>query len=279
MMNSLENITIYPCLWIEKNAGHVLEYYVDIFDNSAISLSNDMLSMGKLEGLKFLILNGNTNASPNATLSLMVVTDDKEKITRYYEALKKGGNEMMPLNKYEWSEWYGWVVDKYGISWQLYTSKDPVNTKITPTIMYCNTQQGKCLEAQEMFKSIFTNYQSDGVLLYEEGPMKGMVNHTQFHLNNNMLMAMDSGVEQNFDFNESASLVVECRNQEAIDYYWNSFIEKGGSPSKCGWLKDAFGFSWQIIPYNFDELLFNSKNFNKSLENMLKMDKIIIADY
>ncbi len=113
-----------------------------------------------------------------------------------------------------------------------------------------------------------------------EGPMKGFegkVLNGTFDLEGQRVMALDGGPL--FTFTESVSLLVDCENQEEIDYFWNRFIADGGKESQCGWLKDKYGFSWQIVPqmehYMADE---NKEKGKRVMQALLQMKKIIIAD-
>ena len=112
------------------------------------------------------------------------------------------------------------------------------------------------------------------------GDLEGMVAHAQFTIDNYALYAMDAGTTHDFNFTEGVSLVVMTGDQDDTDNYWNSLTENGGLESQCGWLKDKYGVSWQIVPTRLIELM-NDPNREKSqkvVEAMLKMKKIIIAD-
>src|SRR5690606_30296081 len=108
------------------------------------------------------------------------------------------------------------------------------------------------------------------------GALKGMVQHGQFSIDNFKLMCMDNepGDAHQFNFNEGISLVKFCENQEEIDYYWEKFMENGGEEGRCGWLKDRFKLSWQIIPKNMVELMSHPKNAQKVVDTFMKMNKI-----
>ncbi len=80
-----------------------------------------------------------------------------------------------------------------------------------------------------------------------------------------------------FKFSEAISFVVSCENQEEIDYYWNTLSE-GGEEGQCGWLKDKFGLSWQVTPPMLDDLLCDPASAGRTMQAMLKMKKIVIAD-
>jgi predicted 3-demethylubiquinone-9 3-methyltransferase (glyoxalase superfamily) len=99
-----------------------------------------------------------------------------------------------------------------------------------------------------------------------------------FELNGQEFMGLNGGPQ--FKFTEAISLFVKCKDQQEVDFFWNKFLEGGGTPSRCGWLKDKFGLSWQIIPDDLGKLLSDPDpaKANRVMQAMLKMDKIIIAD-
>jgi predicted 3-demethylubiquinone-9 3-methyltransferase (glyoxalase superfamily) len=112
-----------------------------------------------------------------------------------------------------------------------------------------------------------------------EGPMKGFEGKVLtgvFELEGQKFMALDGGPL--FKFSEAVSLLVDCKDQEEIDYFWDNFIKDGGQESQCGWLKDKYGFSWQIVP-PMQEWLGgkNPEGSARAMHEMLKMKKIDIA--
>ena len=130
-------------------------------------------------------------------------------------------------------------------------------------------------EAVDFYTSLFSNSQ-----IHHKMTMPGsdQLLHSVFTLNGREFMAMDGG--DYFSFSEGISLFVECKDQAEVDYYWDAFTANGGEPGQCGWLKDRFGVSWQIIPSRLGELMSDS-NQTKSgatMQAMLKMNKLIIAD-
>ena len=94
-----------------------------------------------------------------------------------------------------------------------------------------------------------------------------------FDLNGSKFMALNAGPE--FKFNEAVSFVVDCETQEEIDYYWNK-LTKGGNEGECGWLKDRFGVSWQIVPTILGKLMSNPEKSSKVMKEILKMKKLEI---
>lgn len=99
---------------------------------------------------------------------------------------------------------------------------------------------------------------------------------TTFELNGNKFMALNGNKQA--PFNESASVMVSCDTQDEIDYYWNSLTSDGGSESVCGWLKDKYGVSWQIIPSSMGKLMADPERMQRVMQKVMQMKKLIIAD-
>jgi predicted 3-demethylubiquinone-9 3-methyltransferase (glyoxalase superfamily) len=93
-----------------------------------------------------------------------------------------------------------------------------------------------------------------------------------FELNGNKFMGLNGGPQ--FKFDEAISLMVNCDSQEEIDYYWNTFVNDGGTESVCGWLKDKFGLSWQIVPSNIGELMATPERAKRVMDAVMKMKKL-----
>ena len=275
-MSTLSNTNSYPCIWFDGKAKEAFDFYVSVFPNSKITDENPIVVKALLDGTEFMGLNGGPVYKPTPAISFMWISDNKEVITQVWEKLTQDGNILMPLDSYPWSAHYGWVQDRYGATWQLYYGEnDWKHNKIVPTLMFCGEQQGKCQQALDFYESTFPQYKNDGILRYTDGDMNGQIQHTQFTANGYLLMAMDSGVPQPFTFTEAISLVLECDDQEAIDYYWNAFT-KDGKESMCGWCKDPFGVSWQVIPKNVGKLLFGAPDPQKAQQALMQMRKIEI---
>lgn len=275
-MSHLSNTNLYPCIWFDGKAKEAFEFYVSVFPNSAITTENPVVVKALLDGTEFMGLNGGPQYTPNPAISFMYISDNKATISLIWEQLTRDGKIMMPLDNYPWSGHYGWVQDRYGVSWQLYFGEGEWKyDKLVPTLMFGQAQQGQCEPAMAFYEKTFPQYHNDGILRYSEGEMNGQVQHTQFTLNGKLLMAMDSGVPQTFTFSEGISLVLECDDQAIIDHYWHAFT-KDGAESMCGWCKDPYGVSWQVIPKNIGQLLFGSPDPQRSQQALLQMKKIDI---
>lgn len=285
-----------PFIWFENNAEAAADFYVSIFKNSKITntfRSPSDTPSGKagtvltidfaLNGQSFVALNGGAMFRPNPSISFYVTFDDAAELQQAWNRLSDSGFIMMPLDKYDWSKKYGWVQDKFGVSWQLTLGDEKeAGQKIIPLFMFCGAQQGKAEEAIRFYTSVFKNSGADTIVHYQAGQtnIDAKVVHARFHLGEDIFMAMDSGVAQPFTFNEAISIVVNCDTQEEIDYYWQRLTANGGEESQCGWLKDKFGVSWQVAPANVIKY-FSGKDAEKSrraMHAMMQMKKMIIAD-
>jgi len=199
-------------------------------------------------------------------------------VDQIWEKLSAGGTVMMELGEYPFSKRYGWIQDKFGVSWQVIHTEGDFQQRIMPALMFVGDVCGKAEEALGCYTSVFQNTKSEVLARYEKGeePDKaGTVKYAQFSLDGQEFGAMDSAWTHEFGFNEGVSFIVNCKDQKEIDYFWDklSAVPEAG---QCGWIKDKFGVSWQIIPANMGELM--EKNPAKTTPVMLKMKKIIIAD-
>ncbi len=275
------NQSIYPCILFDGNAKEAAEFYLSVFPGSHITTDNGIVVFMNLKEQKFMLLNG-PQVAVNPSASFMYMTDSPDEVKELWDKLIVGGKELMALDTYPWSSKYGWLQDQFGVSWQLYTGKkEDILQKYTPSLMFTGDQNGRAEEAINFYTSIFPNSGVQGVLKYGEngGDVAGNVQHAQFHINGYYLMCMDSSGPHDFSFNEGVSLVVECDTQDELDNYWNKLTTNGGSESVCGWLKDKFGFSWQIVPKKILQLMNNgnAEKSGKMMNALMKMKKLDIA--
>ncbi len=141
--------------------------------------------------------------------------------------------------------------------------------KITPFLWFDDNAE----EAMRFYTSIFKNSKIGSVNRHDGKVLTGT-----FELEGHQFMALNGG--SMFKFTEAISLYVNCETQEEVDYYWDKLTADGGKPSNCGWLKDKFGLSWQIIPSALGRMLGdeNPAKANRAMQAMLTMHKIVIAD-
>ena len=153
--------------------------------------------------------------------------------------------------------------------------KNKITQKITPFLWFDNQAE----EAMNFYVSIFPNSKVLGVTRYgETGPgPKGSVMTANFQLEGQEFVALNGGPM--FKFTEAISFVVNCETQEEVDRYWEKLLAGGGKPQQCGWLKDKFGLSWQIVPTILVELVQdeNSEKTQRVMKAMMEMIKLDIA--
>lgn len=269
---------IYPCLWFDGNAKAAADFYCSIFNHSKIINDTSMVVRFEIEGKLIMGLNGGPMFKINPSISFFVACENDEEIEQLYSKLTDGGSIMMALDKYPWSEKYAWVMDKFGMTWQLMLTGYPKEMpKITTSFLFVGKQYGKAQEAIKQYTSIFPNSKINELQLYgaEVPQQKGDLMFGHFTLNNQIFAAMDGPGEHQFQFNEGVSLVVECDTQDEIDTYWNLLTE-GGEESQCGWLKDRFGVSWQIIPTVLSELMSDQEKAPRVIQAFMQMKKFDI---
>ena len=272
------NNIIYPCLWFDGKAREAAELYCSVFKDTVIKSDNQLVVMLESSGQKLMFLNGGPMFTTNPSVSFYVICETDDEIESAWEKLMEGGTAFMTLGKYPWSPKYGWVQDRFGISWQLTLGKiSDVGQKLTAALMFTEEQCGKAEEAVNFYTSVFEVSEIAGIYKYtkDDNDVEGTVKHSQFRLRNKLFMAMDSSLMHHFTFNEAISLVVECDTQEEIDFLWDTLTE-GGEESQCGWLKDKYGFSWQIIPSILSELMIDIHKSERVMNAFLKMKKFDI---
>ena len=142
-----------------------------------------------------------------------------------------------------------------------------VQPKISPFLWF----DGRCMEAARFYVSVFPNSRIIGDEELEAGPAEGN-SFVEFEIEGMRFSAVDGGPMH--QFTPAISFVVQCDSQEEIDYYWNALSE-GGAQEQCGWLRDKFGVSWQVVPSALGELM--ERNPAAVMEALLQMEKIEIA--
>lgn len=271
------NNRIHPCLWFDGNGKEAADFYTGIFENSRITIDTPMVVMFEIEGKKIMALNGGPTYKLNPSISFYVSCESVEEIDEYYNKLIDGGMAMMALDKYPWSERYGWVADKFGTTWQLILHPEhALNQKISSAFLFTGSMFGHAAEAMKKYTSIFPNSKILAENLYPDGDpqIAGKLMFGQFSIDNEVFVAMDGPGEHKFQFNEAYSLVVECDDQDELDKYWTKLTE-GGEEVQCGWLKDEFGVAWQILPKILPSLLTDpekSKRVMVEVQKQIKLD-------
>ena len=273
------NNSIYPCLWFDGKAKEAASFYCSIIKNSKITTDTPMVVMFELGGKKFMGLNGGPMFTINPSISIFILCESINETNEVWNKLIDGGKALMPIDKYPWSERYGWLQDKFGLTWQVsVVNKAGDKQQITPSMLFTDKQFGRAEEAIKFYTSVFDNSSIDPLIHYPDGdPNAGKVMFAEFKLNQYPVIAMDGPGDHKYTFNEGVSFVVNCETQKEIDYYWDKLTANGGEESMCGWLKDRFGVSWQIVPSFIGKLMSDKEKAPRVMEAVMKMKKLDIA--
>jgi len=292
---------IIPCIWFDGDADDAVAFYLTVFAGSRergrsvypheglADFQKDMA--GKTLTIDFTIgdvrltaLNAGTEFEPNPMLSFILNFDPAsdpaaaDRLDAAWQRLEDGGKVLMKLGEYPFSKRYGWVQDKFGVSWQLILTNPEGEPRpfLIPSLMFANANVNRANEALEFYTSILPDAQIGNVMKYPENQdlvQAGSVMFGEFAVGQQWFAVMDSPVAHDFNFNEGVSLQVECRDQAEIDYLWGRLSDVPEA-EVCGWCKDRFGVSWQVIPANLDQIM-TPANFAR----MLTMKKIVISEF
>lgn len=272
--------TIYPCIWFNNNAREAAEFYCSVFPDARIDVSTPLVCTFYIKDKKFMGLNGGEMFRPNPSISFFTVCETESEISHAWDLLVQGGNILMPLDSYEWSNKYGWVEDKYGVSWQLSQGNgEPKEQDIFPAMMFVGDQNGNAEKAIDFYTSLFPGSTVDLVAKYTaaDHDTEGNVKYSQFYLDGYRMGAMDSSISHDFSFNQGISLVINCDTQDEIDFYWLNLTE-GGREERCGWCQDSFGVWWQVVPSILSSLMNDPDTASRVTEAFMKMNKFDIVE-
>jgi predicted 3-demethylubiquinone-9 3-methyltransferase (glyoxalase superfamily) len=239
--------------------------------------------------LTFQALDGGPMFKLNPSVSMMVnfdpsrQADAQQRLDKLWQALSDGGKVLMPLQEYPFSKHYGWVQDRFGVSWQLILTNPDGEPRpnIIPSLLFVKDVCGRAEEALKFYVSIFKNAKLGNIARYPAGMEPDQAGSAMFAealLDDTWIAAMDSARQHDFTFNEAISLSIDCADQAEVDHFWEKLTE-GGNESMCGWLKDKFGFSWQVVPRRLGELLEDPDRVKagRALQAMLEMKKLDVA--
>jgi predicted 3-demethylubiquinone-9 3-methyltransferase (glyoxalase superfamily) len=229
---------ITPCIWLDDQAEQAAAFYLGAFpagrivatsrypefsDNPSGRPRGSVVTVEfEVAGQRFTALNGGPVFTLNPSISFFVHVDTAADAEHLYSALVAGGEALMPLGTYPWSERYGWARDRFGVSWQVIASRRPPGgATIAPCLMFAGAQHGRAADAMRHHTRIFPGGRIESVENYGagEGPL-GDVKHGRFVVAGQDLVAMDSHVDHGFTFNEALSLQVTCDDPTATGTRW-----------------------------------------------------------
>lgn len=298
-MDSLSKQKIVPHLWFDTQAKEAAEFYVDAFGGDSRVISTTILPdtpSGNAEsvefqlcGYRFAAISAGPYFKINPSISFFLNFDPsqdpkaREHLDALWKKLSEGGTALMPLGEYPFSSHYGWVQDKYGVSWQLILTnpKGEPRPFIVPSLLFVNGVAGKAEEALRFYTSAFNGAKQGTIARYPAGmepDKEGTIMFSDFMIEEQWFAAMDSAHKHDFLFNEGISFIVKCENQEEIDAYTEK-LSAVPEAEQCGWLKDIFGVSWQITPTIMDEMLASGtpEQIARVTQAFLPMKKFDIA--
>lgn len=296
---------IVPNIWFAGNAGEAGEFYTTALPQAsahvAMHYPDELPDFQKglegepvvvdldVAGFRITMINSDDTARPTPSISFMLnfdplLFDDDADAARTaldetWAALSDGGQALMPLGEYPFSPHYGWVQDRFGVSWQLMLTDptgDPRPFVITQ-IMFSGDVQDRAREAVDLYLSLFDDTAYGTVVAYEQASgtaAAGSIMFGEFRIGEQWFSFMDSNVRHDFGFTPGVSLEIRCADQAEIDHFWNA-LSAVPDAEQCGWLVDRYGVSWQVVPQNMDELLAKPGAYKR----MLGMKKLVITDF
>lgn len=255
-----------PHLWFDTQALEAATFYTTLFEQSKINWTtvvkdtpsgdSEQLSF-TLAGHDFFAISAGPFFTFNPAISFSVYCDTMEEIQTLWGKLMDGGTAVMELDTYSFSPHYGWLTDRYGLSWQMMLVNEPYEQKIYPSLTFSGEQYLKAEEAGAFYLSVFQDAKKGDIFYYEEeagDEDPQAVIFSSVTLENLSFLLSDMKLGEDAVFNEAISFMVVCEDQAEIDAYWEK-LSAVPEAEQCGWLKDKYGVSWQITPRELDEMM------------------------
>ena len=293
---------IVPSLWFDHVAAEAANFYAEVLPGATVTDTQYYPTEGLLDfqqefagkeltvefevqGYRFVAINAGPEFRVNPSVSFMLNFDPsrderaREHLHEVWAALSEGGAELMPLGEYEFSPHYGWIQDRFGVSWQLILTDAAGEPRpfVIPNLLFGGSAQNRAGAAMEHYTSVFEGARTGDVWRYPDavGPAPaGSIMFGELNLFGQWFALMDSAVEQDFTFNPGVSLMLQCEDQEELERYWHE-LSAVPEAEQCGWLVDRFGLSWQVVPANMSELMQAPGSFEK----LMAMKEIEISAF
>lgn len=283
-------------LWFDNQAEKAAKFYTSLFDGKLGKTVHYAEAGQEIHGQKpgsvmtvefeicgqeFIGLNGGPIFEFNPSISFFVNLETKEEVDELWDKLAADSTKvLMPLDTYPFSDRYGWVQDKFGVSWQVSVAAQ-TEQKLVPSLLFVGEKAGKAEEAMNFYASVFKNAHVDNAYHYEAGQEPNtpeMVMYGDVTLEGQKFSAMDSADERHdFTFNEAISFIINCETQDEIDYYWEK-LSAVPEAEQCGWLKDKYGVSWQVVPTILNEFADKGEKAERMMNALFQMKKLDIAE-
>lgn len=250
---------IIPHLWYDTEAKEAVAFYVDLFGGKldwtytitdTPSGDSDLIQF-QLGDMTLAAISAGPYFKLNESMSLMVNVANRDEVTRLYQALSEGGRILMPLAEYSFSPYYVWLEDRFGLSWQLSYAPDldkPYQFDIC--LLFSQEQVGLAQPMLDYYKDKLPQASVGQLSYYGEGEATveaAKLNYAELLVAGQKMIVMDHGYGGEASFNEAFSLMVYVDSQDELDFYYD-LLSAVPEAEMCGWVKDQFGISWQIVP-------------------------------
>ncbi len=250
---------IIPHLWYDTEAKEAVAFYVDLFGGKidwtytitdTPSGDSDLIQF-QLGDMTLAAISAGPYFKLNESMSLMVNVASKYEVTRLYQALSEGGRILMPLGEYPFSPYYVWLEDRFGLSWQLSYAPDldkPYQFDIC--LLFSQEQVGLAQPMLDYYKDKLPQASVGQLSYYGEGEAAveaAKLNYAELLIAGQKMIVMDHGYGGEASFNEAFSLMVYVDSQDELNFYYD-LLSAVPEAEMCGWVKDQFGISWQIVP-------------------------------
>jgi predicted 3-demethylubiquinone-9 3-methyltransferase (glyoxalase superfamily) len=295
---------IVPNIWCDGDAEEAGVFYASVFERASSRVVARYPQDGLLEfqrplagqpltvevsidGFRITLINAGPEFAPNPALSFLVSVDPRRFgdadaarawINRTWTALGEDGLVVMDIGEYLFSGLYGWVEDRYGVSWQLKLMDRDAEPAplITPMLVFGGPVRNRSEEAIALYGELLPPSGITRQVQYpvtEPPHVTEPIVYSEFLLAGQRFAAFDSPVDRDFTFTPGLSLQIDCDGQEEIDRIWAA-LSAAPAAEQCGWLVDRFGVSWQVVPADLGELMQRPNAY----EHLMGMKKIVIAD-
>jgi predicted 3-demethylubiquinone-9 3-methyltransferase (glyoxalase superfamily) len=265
---------IVPHLWYDGAAEAAAARYAALIPNSRTGAVTRYGEAGReihgqpagavmtveveLGGTHMVALNGGPLFRFTPAISFFVTLPGRAEVDRVWEGLAEGGETLMPLGEYPWAPRYGWLADRWGLTWQIALG-DPAESgrMVAPYLTFAGPAAGRAEAAMEAWTALLPGSSVAGVLRHDgaEGPDRaGTVMHAMFALAGETFMIGDQAGPHDWGLTEAVSLAIMAEDQAEVDRLWAA-LSAVPQAEACGWLKDRFGVSWQVAPRGAAEML------------------------
>ncbi|MCD7102089.1 VOC family protein [Pseudoclavibacter sp. 13-3] len=309
-MQTDEKTCIVPNLWFDGDAREAVDFYVDALPDCRVTdvshypleglppfqeamAGQELTIEFTVAGQRLVAVNAGAEFRPNPSISLMLNFDPgvdpqaHDRLRGVWAALSRDGTPLVPLGATPFSRCFGWLQDRYGVCWQLILT-DPRGASrpfVLPSLRFAGPQRGHALQAIEYYVDVFRPraemaglgtvipYRSTSTEPTADATADGLLEFADFQICGQWLTAADDTGSAGFPFTEGVSLQVDCADQAEIDRLWE-LLSSSPEAEACGWCRDRFGVSWQIVPADIAELMLRPGAYAR----LLGMKKIVIDE-